>query len=278
MILHLCRIVLLALPLAVVLPRLAVAGTLDRIREAGTIVVGVKADYPPYGFRNPEGDIIGIEPDLAADVAKRLGVKLEMVPVQASNRMQFLQQGKIDLLIATMTDRPDRRRIVGIPEPDYYASGTNVLARKAAGLQTWEDLQGRKICGIQGSFYNKRTAREYGATILAFRGTAEALTALKAGRCVGFVYDEAFITSKLNDPDWAEAFGMPLPSIDEEPWGVGVAKGDDAFMDWMSKTIVDWHASGLILELERKWGVPNTAFATAMHGKYKPAGEAAADH
>ena len=72
------------------------------------------------------GKIVGFEPDLAADIAKRLGVKLELVPVVASNRIQFLQQGKIDLMIATMSDTPERRKIVDIVEPDYYASGTNV--------------------------------------------------------------------------------------------------------------------------------------------------------
>ncbi len=52
-------------------------------------------------------------------------------PVQSSNRMQFLEQGKIDLMIATMSDRPDRREIVGIVGPNYYTSGTNILAPKA---------------------------------------------------------------------------------------------------------------------------------------------------
>src|SRR5579883_2949624 len=75
------------------------ADTLADIKAKGTLVVGVKADYPPYGFRDSSGNIIGFEPDLAADVAKRLGVKLQLEPVVASNRMQFVQQGKIDLMI-----------------------------------------------------------------------------------------------------------------------------------------------------------------------------------
>src|ERR1700719_5431143 len=87
---------------------------LEQIKKRGTLIVGVKADYKPYGFRDPSGRIIGIEPDLAQDVATRLGVKLELVPVVSSNRMQFLDQGKIDLMIATMNDKPDRRKVVYI--------------------------------------------------------------------------------------------------------------------------------------------------------------------
>ena len=89
----------------------------------GKIVVGVKADYKPWGFRNSDGNIVGMEIDMAADVAAKMGVDLELVAVQSSNRMQFLEQGKIDLMIATMSDRKDRREIVGIVGPNYYTSG-----------------------------------------------------------------------------------------------------------------------------------------------------------
>jgi len=90
----------------------ALADTLQDVKSKGVLTVGVKADYPPFGYRAPNGDIIGIEPDLARDVAMRLGVKVEFVPVVAANRMQFLGQGKIDLMIATMTDTPERTKVV----------------------------------------------------------------------------------------------------------------------------------------------------------------------
>ena len=123
-------IVASAIVLSVFAVKSASADALDDIKKKGTLVVGTKADYRPFGYLDPSGKIIGFEPDLAADVAKRLGVKLELVPVVASNRIQFLQQGKIDLMIATMSDTPERRKIVDIVEPDYYASGTNVLVKK----------------------------------------------------------------------------------------------------------------------------------------------------
>jgi polar amino acid transport system substrate-binding protein len=116
------------------------ADVLDDIKKKGTLVVGTKADYRPFGFLDPSGKIVGFEPDLAADVAKRLGVKLELVPVVASNRIQFLQQGKIDIMIATMSDTPERRKIVDIVDPSYYGSGTNILSPKSAGLKTWEGV------------------------------------------------------------------------------------------------------------------------------------------
>lgn len=246
----------------------AAADAIEQIKARGKLIVGVKADYKPYGYLNEDGKIIGIEPELAQDVADKLGVALELVPVVSSNRMQFLEQGKIDLMIATMTDRPDRREVVYIVEPNYYSSGTNVLAVKKAGFKKWEDLKGLPVCGIQGAFYNRKTEEEYGAQIVAFKGTSEALTALGQGSCLAFVYDDSFIVSKLNEPEWAD-FEMPLETIDDAPWGLAVAKGEQAFYDLMSEMITSWHASGRILELETKYGVPNTPFAKAMHDKLK---------
>src|ERR1700726_2997550 len=104
------------------------AQTLDKVKQRGVLVVGTKADYKPFGFRDPGGAIVGFEPDLAKDVADRLGVRLTREPVVSANRMQFLQQGKIDLMIATMNVTDERKKTVGVVEPSYYASGVNVLA------------------------------------------------------------------------------------------------------------------------------------------------------
>jgi len=247
----------------------AQADSIADIKARGTLIVGVKADYKPYGFRDPSGAIIGIEPELAQDVADKLGVKLELVPVVSSNRMQFLEQGKIDLLIATMTDRPDRRKVVKIVDPNYYSSGTNVMALKSAGLKKWSDLKGKPICGIQGAFYNKKTEQEFGAKIVAFKGTAEVYTALKQGSCVGFVYDDSALIAQLQDPaQWGD-YEMSLPTIDDAPWGLAVRLDEDKFAKFMSDMIIGWHKSGRILKLETKFGVANTPFAKAMHEKYK---------
>lgn len=245
----------------------AKADALDDIKKRGTLIVGTKADYRPYGFRDPDGKIIGLEPDLAADVAKRLGVKLELVPVVASNRMQFLEQGKIDLMIATMTDTPERRKVVDIVEPDYYASGANIMAPKSVHLTSWEQLKEKPVCMIQGSYYNKEVQEKYGATPVAFKGTAEAYTALKNGSCVGFVYDDTALIGALQDPEWKD-YEMPLKSILPQPWGLAVKLDETGFERFMAATVKDWHKSGLILELEKKWGIPKSDFAEEMHTKY----------
>lgn len=261
------RTILLVLVAIFGIGTVAKADVLADIKKRGVLIVGTKADYRPYGFRDPSGKIVGIEPSLAADVAKRLGVKLELVPVVASNRIQFLQQGKIDLMIATMNDTPERRKVVNIVQPDYYASGTNILAPKSMHLKSWDQLKGKPVCLIQGSFYNKELQEKYGVQPVAFKGTAEAYTALKSGNCVGMAYDDTALYGQLLDPAWKD-FEVPLKSILVEPWGLSVRQGETNFDKFMHDTIIAWHKSGLILQLEKKWGVPNSAFAQEMHDKY----------
>lgn len=244
------------------------ADAVDDIKARGTLIVGSKADYRPYGFRDSSGKIVGIEPDLAERLAKKLGVKLQLVPVVSSNRMQFLQQGKIDVLLATMSVKRDRRKVVWIVDPPYYSSGTNILAPKSAHFEHWQDLKGKPVCGIQGAFYNRKTAEVYGAKIVAFKSTPEVYTALKQGRCVAFVYDDSSIMGTLAQKQQWGDYEMPLSTIDETPWGMAVRFGEYRLYGMVAEEIQKWHGNGVILDEETKWGVKNTTFAEQMHKEY----------
>src|SRR5438093_10932144 len=138
-----------AVALMVACPAWAQSDTMASVKQKGKLVVGVKADYKPFGYTDPSGKIVGLEIDLANDVAKRMGVQIELVPVIAANRMEFLKQGRIDLMIATMAYKPDRAEVVGIPQPFYYAGAANVFAKKGSGLKQWSDLKGKPVGGSQ---------------------------------------------------------------------------------------------------------------------------------
>jgi len=233
----------------------------NKVMNRGKIVIGVKADYKPWGYRDTSGKLVGMEVDMAKDVAAAIGVNLALVPVQSSNRMQFLEQGKIDMMIATMSDRVDRRKIVGITQPNYYTSGTNIMSPKALGLTSWEDLRGKPVCGKQGAFYNKIVADRYGAKITAFTGNAEAKQALRDKKCIAWVYDDSSIMSDLSSGSWND-FEMPLPSEDDNPWGlaVPVEEKECIFGNFMSGMTYNWHQSGRLIELEKKHGIQATNY------------------
>jgi polar amino acid transport system substrate-binding protein len=236
---------------------------LDRIKESGVLRVGVKTDYRPFGFLDPSGKIVGFEPDLAADLASRLKVRVELVPVQTANRIEFLQQGRIDLLIATMTVNDQRRKVVGVIEPFYYAGGTALLVRKDADIKKWEDVREKPICGTQGAVYNRAVAQKYGAKIVAFPGNVEAQNALLTGSCIGFVQDSTLLASiaSSGEAQWAN-FETPLSVEDLSYWSLAVPMAESklAYGDFVSKTVTEWHRSGFLISLEKKWGIPATEF------------------
>lgn len=240
-----------------------------KVLDRGKLVVGVKADYKPWGFRDSSGKLVGMEIDMAQDVADALGVKLELVPVQSSNRMQFLQQGKIDLMIATMSDKANRRKVVGVPDPNYYTSGTNVLAKKGV-VSSWADLKGKPVCGKQGAFYNKQVSQKYGAKIVAFVGNAEAKQALRDGKCVAWVYDDSSIMADLASGQYDD-YEMPMMTEDDTPWGIAVPLDEKGSIwgNFMSGMIYNWHRSGRLIELENKWGIQATSYLTMMNKKFE---------
>ena len=243
--------------------------TWNKIMKRGKLVVGVKADYKPWGYRNTSGRIVGMEADMAQIAADAMGVDLELVAVQSSNRMQFLENGRIDLMIATMSDRPDRRKIVGTIQPNYYSSGTNVMSPKAVGIKKWEDLRGKPVCGKQGAFYNKVLADRYGAKIIAFTGNAEAKQALRDKKCIAWVFDDSSIMSDLSSGNYNQ-FEMPLNSEDDNPWALAVplAEKDCIFGNFMSGLTFNLHQSGKLIELEKKWGIQATEYLKDQNKRF----------
>lgn len=241
-----------------------------KIQERGKVVVGVKADYKPWGFRDSDGNIVGMEIDMAKMAADAMGVDIELVAVQSSNRMQFLEQGKVDMFIATMSDRDDRRKIVGITQPNYYTSGTNIMSPKALGIKKWEDLKGKPVCGKQGAFYNKVVTERYGVNVIAFTGNAEAKQALRDKKCIAWVYDDSSIGSDLASGNFDD-FEMPLNSEDDNPWGLAVplAEKECIFGNFMSGLTFNMHQDGTLIELEKKWGIKPTQYLKDQSEKAK---------
>lgn len=241
----------------------AAADALDAIRSRGVVRVGVKIDYPPFGYVG-NGAIVGVEPDLAVDVADALQVGLDLVPVTAGNRFDLLLNGEVDVLIATVSDTNERRQMVRMVDPDYYASGTSAMATQVAGLRGWGDLEGRLVCAVEGAFYNASVRDQFGAELLLYPGTTQMMEGLRGGLCVAAVYDAAFFISELLYGDWAE-YEMPLETINTEYWGVAVAPGEEALALLMSGLVTRWHMTGRIIELLVAYDVPENPLAEELH-------------
>jgi polar amino acid transport system substrate-binding protein len=256
----------------------AIAGSMYDIKARGELVVGVKTDYPPYGFSDGQGRIVGMEPDMAADLASRLGVSLRMVAVLSSNRAETLRDRKADLVIATLSVTDERRKESGIIDPPYYAAGAAVLVRHGLRIEETSHLEGRTVCAIEGNiFLIDLKANAPLAKPLLFKEVSSAERELLNGQCDAlFFNDNLLVYKKQSEPERFRNYDvLPLADIDPLLWGIATQRGEEtsAFGQFVSRAIAEWHRSGFLLELERKWLGSNSRFLQALNVRWRGSSE-----
>lgn len=229
---------------------------LEDIQKRGTLRVGVKTDFRPYNWINPQGEVIGFESDLAELIAAKLGVKLQKVSITTENRFQKLELGEVDILIATVGDTASRRQIATAVEPGYGETSVNVFFRPDQAVDSWEKLRGASICALQGSYFNKPMAERYLLKLQNYKTVRDAHLALKDGQCSGFLYATPALKNTMKQPEWT-GYKMPMPQALVTPLAVFVARAErGSGLDIkLGDMLAELHRSGWLLESSRKWGI-----------------------
>jgi polar amino acid transport system substrate-binding protein len=239
---------------------------LKLIRRRGTLIVGIKTDYPPFGMLDSAGAPGGFEHDLAADLARRLGVTLTKVAVTGSNRLQKLQEGAIDMVLATMGDTAERRQIATVIEPDYYSSGVTLFMPPHAAAHTWADTRAHTVCATQGSYFNRAMQQRYQYELQIYNTARDAKMAVKDGRCIGYLFDNTAVLNDLAQPEW-QGYSAPLPPMLETPWAIAIARSERGtdFERFLGDTVAQWHRTGFLIDRERAWHLPASKFLADAH-------------
>lgn len=251
----------------------ASASALERMAARGELRVCTSSDVKPVAFLSPSGEMQGFLPSLVADLnqkmSARLGkpLKLEIVRITPMNRIEFLNQGRCDLLLAAFLDTPARRKVVDFVEPGFYASRAGLLAPHGHGLKTWPDLRGRTVCAPATSAWVRPYEERYGIRFASYPTTQESKLAALKGLCSGLMMDDVIADSMVSSGA-APGFESALPPQDAFAWGIAVRKGDPELKAVLSQIVTGWHASGLVLDLERRWGLKANPYA---HGLGQPA-------
>ncbi|MCD5994575.1 transporter substrate-binding domain-containing protein [Pseudomonas sp. CDFA 602] len=246
--------------------------TLDRISERHKVSVGVMLSGPPFGTIDPAtGEHQGYNVELAKEIAKRLNVDAETVSVLAPNRVQFLQQGKVDLLIANMQLTEERAQILDYVPTPYEEVGGAALVRKGAGITRWEDLKDKPVCVSQGSNLIKPLQEVYGAQIKAFRSQSESLLSLRGNGCVAAVHVSPTMRTLLGEGEWSD-YEFPLPTdLIPSPSVIWVRKGESDLQARLDAIVRDWHRSAWLIELGNRTGMAPSSALLALHEKYRNA-------
>lgn len=250
----------LASTLLIAQPAMADA-TLEKIKKRQKIVIGVDGISPPFGILDPvTGKLGGFQYDLGMDIAKRLGVALEVVSVTPSTRVQFLQAGKVDLLIANIQWTQERSEILSYAQTPYNMVGGAALVSKNSGIHKWEDLRGKVACVSQGSNFTKPLQEKYGAIVKGLRGIPESLLALRGGVCDASVHVQPALYETLHGEQALEWAAFELASQDQlipSPTVIWTRRNETDTTAWVNEVIRQWHQSGSLQVLSEKYGVPD---------------------
>ena len=253
----------------------AAADRLEEIRGRGHLIAGVKADYRPFGFRDAGGALVGYDTDVARAMAEAIGVPVRLTPVTSANRLQKLQRGEIDIVVATLGDTRSRRELVTMVEPQYYGDGANVLLRPDARVSDWQDLRGRRLCSVQGSLWNRLARERLLVEPISLNSTREAALALRNGHCIGWLYDEVNLLNALAGGEW-DGYHVSLPTRFVSPWAVAIAKEEAGgpLDRLLGDTLAAWHRNGFLQELEKRWGLPPSPYLRRARSIWQETDEA----
>ncbi|HOA17684.1 MAG TPA: basic amino acid ABC transporter substrate-binding protein [Fervidobacterium sp.] len=215
------------------------------------MLVGTEPTFPPFEFVDESNQIVGFDLDIANELAKRLGVKVEVVSLPFDSLIPALQQGKIDMVIAGMTITEDRAKVVDFSKP-YFEANQAIVVRKDGSFrpQSLEELIGKKIAVQLGTTGDLITTDVKGIEVVRFQRFTDAFLELQNGRVDAVVLDEApakayvkkfpkFIVSKVVDTG--------------ETYGVAVRKGNKELLNFVNQTLDIMKSSGTYNKIINKW-------------------------
>ncbi|MEA2566686.1 MAG: glutamate transport system substrate-binding protein [Actinomycetota bacterium] len=224
-------------------PTFAAGTTMARLQAAGKMTVGTKFDQPLFGLKNPlTGAIEGFDVEIAKLVAQGIyggtadeaAKHINFVETPSNVREISIQQGKVDMVVATYTINNTRKQVVDFGGP-YYVAGQDIMVKKGDdSIKSVTDLNGKKVCTVQGStsLTNVKAKAPQADLSITFDLYSKCADALRDGRVQAETTDNVILLGLVKDnKDVFKVVGNPFTT---EPYGIGIKKGDDAFRSFIN--------------------------------------------
>jgi polar amino acid transport system substrate-binding protein len=257
-------VVALALLTSTVTPALAQAqGTLERINQTGTLIIGTRTGSPPFAYVNAKNEWVGFSIDLVEElvkpaIEKKLNktIKVEKKESTPPTRIPLLTSNAVDLIAGTMTDTRARRDSVDF-SITFFVTGAQFLVKKGSKIRGTKDIDGKRIAAQQGST-NARIIREKApkAQLREFPDQPAAFQALLQGQVDAYTNDGiqlAGLKAKAANPAQWEIVGE---FFSYEPYGMAMRKNDADFRNVVNNGLMDGIESGKYFEIYDKWFGP----------------------
>jgi glutamate transport system substrate-binding protein len=215
--------------------------TMARLNEAGKITVGTKIDQPGFGLLNPQtNEPEGFDVEIAKLIAAKLGIEADNITwteTVSANREPFIQNGQVDIVVATYTINDTRKQVVDFAGP-YYEAGQDIMVAKGnpEKIEGPDDLAGKKVCSVEGSTPAQNIRTNYPqAQLTTYDVYSKCADDLKNGNVQAVTTDNVILTGLIaGSPDDFELVGNPFT---EEPYGVGLKLGDTEFRNFINDVL-----------------------------------------
>ncbi|HJC68325.1 MAG TPA: glutamate ABC transporter substrate-binding protein [Candidatus Brachybacterium intestinipullorum] len=215
--------------------------TMAKLADAGKITIGTKFDQPLFGQAGPDGKPVGFDVEIGKILAGALGIDadgIEWTETVSANREPFIENGQVDIVVATYTINDTRKEVVDFAGP-YYVAGQALMVLVDNEDITGEDsLAGKKVASVEGS-----TPAQYildnhpDAELVNFDTYSNCVTALINGQVDVVTTDNVILAGFVeSDPDNLKLVNDG-ETFTDEPYGVGLAKGDDDFRAFLNDTL-----------------------------------------
>ncbi|EDS77688.1 amino acid ABC transporter, periplasmic amino acid-binding protein [Clostridium botulinum C str. Eklund] len=227
--------------------------SLESVKKSGKLLVGLDDGYPPMEFRDEKNNLVGFDVDLAREIGKKIGVKVEFIPTEFSGILLGLQSKKFDTIIAGFTMTDERKKSLNFTEP-YVLGGQIVAVKKGnTSIKKLSDLKG-KIIGCQMGSAGQITAERKLKDIKELRKygkITETFSDMSIGRIDAVIMDAQvggyYISKKPGQ------FEVLDEMVAKEPMGIAFRKGDNALKNEVQKIINELKKDGTLSKLSVKW-------------------------
>jgi polar amino acid transport system substrate-binding protein len=234
---------------------MARADQLDDIKHNGVLVIGVLGTDEPNSFVDPTTrQFVGYEVDLGNAIAQRLGVKASYKQLAVAARIPELQQGRIDILEASLTHTREREALIDF-SLTTLVTGQKVMVRSNGGITQLAQLAGKKVVTVKGGTQEINIRKAVPSVdVVTFETAQQAFLAFRQGKGVGYVNDEVSLLSDYSKLGADQQHYAILPqSISTEPIAIGIRKGQPGLKAAIDDALRDIERSGEGVKLFAKW-------------------------